>query len=151
MNLQEGTRRLALLLGIIGVIVSCFVSYSEFGSIGNQNARHAEFERLTAGFADSKLAQRIRQEAENDPSENSIMPGCCGIDEIVWDKNHVFNHPSGIYSVTTDGGQILYPTPAPSAGSYFLVAILPLLGFFIPWGAIRALGWVVAGFVASPK
>jgi hypothetical protein len=151
MNLREGTRRLALLLGVVGAIFGGFASYAELRTVRNQSARHADFERLTAGFESSRLAQRMRQESENDPSDNSIMPGCCGIEEIVWDKNHVFNHPSGVYSITTDGGQTLHPTPAPAAWEYLLIALFPLLGFFIPWGAIRAIGWVGAGFVASPK
>jgi hypothetical protein len=147
MNLREGTRRLALLLGVVGAILGGFASYTDLQTVRSQSERHAEFERLTAGFANSKLAQRMRQDAENDPSDNSVRPDCCGIEEIAWDKNHIFNHPSGVYSITTDSGQILHPTPAPGAWSYGLVAILPILGFFIPWGAVRAIGWVLAGFV----
>ena len=52
----------------------------------------------------------------------------------------------GIASVETAGGQTLYPTPAPGTGAYLLVAILPVLGFLIPWGVARAFGWVIAGF-----
>lgn len=67
------------------------------------------------------------------------------IKEFTWNRN------SGVRSIETTNGQTLYPTPAPGAWSYVLIAILPLLGFFIPWGVIRAVGWVVAGFVQPLK
>ena len=151
MNFREGTRRLALLLGVVGAILGGFASYAELGSAQAQSTRHAEFQRLTAGFANSGLAQRMRQDAEHDPSDNSIMPGCCGIEEIVWDKNHVFNDPSGVYSITTDGGQTVYATPAPAVWTYLLIPLFPVIGFFIPWGTIRSIGWVGTGFSQPPE
>jgi hypothetical protein len=57
----------------------------------------------------------------------------------------------GVESIETEDGQTFYPTPSPSAWTYLLIALFPVLGFFIPWGAIRAIGWVGAGFVASAK
>jgi hypothetical protein len=68
-----------------------------------------------------------------------------GIKAIHWDKN------GGIESIETTDGQTLYPTPAPAAWEYLLVALLPIGGFFIPWGVVRAIGWVVVGFTTSPQ
>ena len=70
MNLREGTRRLALLLGVVGAILGGYFS----------------FLYLQAG-------------------------------------------------------------DAPAGWEYLLGTLFPILGFFIPWGAIRAIGWVVAGFI----
>ena len=56
-----------------------------------------------------------------------------------------------VESIETQDGQTLYPTPAPSAWTYLLLALFPILGFFIPWGTIRAIGWVGAGFIQSSK
>jgi hypothetical protein len=56
-----------------------------------------------------------------------------------------------IASIETQDGQTLYLTPAPSAWLYLSVALFPFLGFFIPWGVVRAIGWVVAGFVQPSK
>ena len=64
---------------------------------------------------------------------------------IRWTSNHK------VELLETQDGQTLYPTPAPGAGAYLLTAILPLLGFFVPWGAVLAIGWVGAGFVSGPK
>jgi hypothetical protein len=69
-----------------------------------------------------------------------------GIKTIFWDKDHVWNDASGIYSIETDDGQTLYPTPAPAAWEYLLVVLFPLAGFVIPWGVVRAIGWVLSGF-----
>jgi hypothetical protein len=56
-----------------------------------------------------------------------------------------------IASIEPQGGQTLYPTPAPATWLYLLIALFPVLGFLIPWGAIRTIGWVGAGFVQSAK
>ena len=50
-----------------------------------------------------------------------------------------------IASIETMDGQLL------SDGSAWCVAVFPncdfpVLGFFVPWGAIRAIGWVGTGF-----
>jgi len=68
-----------------------------------------------------------------------------GIDTITWSSG------CQIASITTENGETVYPSPAPGTWSHILIANLPLHGFFIPWGAIRAIGWVGAGFIASPK
>jgi hypothetical protein len=61
-------------------------------------------------------------------------------------KNVYWAQGGEVSSIETEDGQTLYPTPAPSAWMYLLIAILPLLGFLIPWGIIRAIGWVGTGF-----
>jgi hypothetical protein len=63
-----------------------------------------------------------------------------GIKAINW------SHDYEVQSIETEDGQTLYPTPAPAAWLYLLTALFPILGFFVPWGAIRAIGWVGAGF-----
>ena len=35
----------------------------------------------------------------------------------------------------------------PSGWNYLWIPLFPLLGFIVPWGAVRAIGWVVDGFV----
>jgi hypothetical protein len=220
MNLREGTRRLALLLGVIGAILGGFASYAELQSVLSQRERHNKFERLvnsdvaknernawtlalryapkdaiealrklpegqqrdvlhsltqeeradllarlkcasTQWGVDSTVAiqenlsqvDRWVQYAQNDPYACTAEPidppistvNKGGIKTIHWTKT------LGVESIEIDDGQTLYPSPAPSAWLYLLIALFPLFGFFIPWGAIRAIGWVGAGFVASPK
>ena len=57
MNLREGTRRLALLLGVAGAILGGFASYSELQTVREQWASHNRFERL----ANSDVVQEERK------------------------------------------------------------------------------------------
>jgi hypothetical protein len=185
MNLREGTRRLALLLGAVGAILGGFVSYLELQSILNQKERHARFELLAnsdvlkqeRSFIQRTTPPIIAPEAdagssEFDPTQAFIaLPEnkksavllqlstetqtrlldqvrslrLAGVKAIHWTQN------LGVASIETDDGKTLYPTPAPNRWLYLLAAICPLLGFALPWGLIRAVGWVGAGFFASAK
>jgi hypothetical protein len=181
MNLREGTRRLALLLGVVGAILGGVVSYLELQTVLQQRARHNRFEQL----ANSDVVQQARasiEVSESGPSQNPppakfdwsvvrICPsetgkqylddngnpipakadrsGCYtevdrgGIKTIHWTKD------LRAESIETEDVETLYPTAAPAAWEYLLVALFPILGFFIPWGAVRATGWVGAGFTQS--
>lgn len=48
MNLREGTRRLALLLGVAGALVGGSASYMEMQTVLSQRARHNRFEQFAA-------------------------------------------------------------------------------------------------------
>lgn len=165
MNLREGTRRLALLLGAVGAIAGGFASYLELQPALEQRAAHIRFERL----ANSQVVGQARKECfgpwekhlstkENLPVK--LVPPYCFMP--IDDPNAANYTPSELNSggikavhfenretasIETQDGQTLYPTRAPGTWSYVLIAILPILGFFIPWGTVRAIGWVVAGFV----
>ncbi len=144
MNLREGTRRLALLLGVVGAILGGFASYAVLQPVMRQRADHQRFEQL----ANSDVVKQERKGLQTPidlsaglefPFSSTVNRG--GIMTINWGHNYE------VESIEAMDGQTLYPTPAPSAWLYLLIALFPILGFFIPWGAIRAIGWVGAGFV----
>ncbi len=178
MSLREGTRRLALLFGVVGAILGGFASYMELQSVMREKADHQRFEQL----ANSQIVQQERKAIyipgfgppEDSTSALEPVPDgpvtvqgpdgkiyqfpegtdkaaairyfkrrSIGIEAIHWTENY------GIASIETRDGQTLYPTPAPSAWLYVWVALFPIIGFFIPWGAIRAIGWVGSGFAQS--
>lgn len=171
MNLREGTRRLAMLLGVVGALLGGFASYMQLQTVMRQREDHARFEQL----ANSDVVQQARAALyavgpKHDPplpAGATILTPCdvyavgekaykkfdCytstvregGITAIAWNTGYE------VYSIETTDGQTLYPTPAPRAWSYALIAILPVFGFFIPWGAVRAIGWVGAGFFQPSK
>jgi hypothetical protein len=188
MNLSEGTRRLALLLGVAGAIFGGFASYSELQTVREQRASHNRFEQLAA----SPVAQQARHSLEIACAENPVAPpsktylddngnpisgqpaprvdghtdnqcgdeqyvpmseiNSGGIKTIYWNKKDSFgkiSYEAGL--VQTDDGQNLFPTSEPSAWNDPLIALFPVLGFFIPWGAVRAIGWVGAGFIQGSK
>jgi hypothetical protein len=183
-NLREGTRRLALLLGVMGAIAGGFASYVELQSVLNQRECHDRFERLAASevvqqertcrslgydsgcsqvklpsdytldkpkqgkYTDADIAEPSQTDDFSDiakPLPSKINAGGIGI--INWNHGKAY----AIESIETEDGQILYSTPAPNRWLYLFAAILPLLGFALPWGLIRAVEWVGAGFFTSTE
>jgi len=233
MNLKEGTRRLALLLGVVGALAGGFAAYVELQPVMHQRADHKSFEQLansdvvkqaraaliqasTPGFQYIKLPDgsygKFRADADDAAivaaierdfpqtkpwliyqslahriggsgfipdktahqdqtppaaaaytkqqgqyTDADVAPDAWakaaneyrrdhtdvnkgGIKTINWGENFA------VESIETDDGQTRYPTAVPGMWLYFLIAILPVLGFFVPWGAVRAIGWVGTGF-----
>ncbi len=208
MNLREGTRRLALLLGGAGAILGGFASYLELQPVLSQRARHNKFEQLANSDVVKQERKTLQTAPEFDPNApytaapssvtptakamhrppkpktqsapgfgpaEDVTPAGFGpaeesapaekqddpfaaiaeplasevnteeIKTINWSRDY------GVDSIETQDGQTLYPTPAPSRWLYLLIALSPVVGFVIPWGVVRAIGWVGAGFVASSK
>ena len=243
MNLKEGTRRLALLLGVVGAILGGVVSYFQLQSTMRQRGNYQRFEELANSLTTSVqrncilgiIGEQGCREPGNSPYPNTtrvslpngevrdypkemseeqieaalrkefpssnnakIDPYAAMAEPNDWEdvdpktmkpikkkvylddngnpisqssapsltsghvpdastvnKNGIavirWNKSLAVTSIETQDGQTLYPTPAPGAWSYLGIALLPLLGFFTPWGAVRAIGWVGAGFTESPK
>lgn len=258
MNLGEGTRRLALLIGVVGAIVGGVAAYSELQGVLDQRARHNRFEALAnldavkherkcrlagifsgcgdlpndfvvkaiqqpspqlsgsvdndslarkyGGIAveptqksnlppgvkiDAKTGERTPKQYLDDngnpisephpvipppPDGSGIVPvvppappGWVPVesDGVTFDwsksipipsivmKNGIksinWTHDYGIDSIEMEDSGTVYPTPLPRIWMYFLIALYPLGGFFAPWGTIRAVRWVGAGFVQPPK
>jgi hypothetical protein len=153
-NFKEGTRRLALLLGVAGAIYGGFLSYGELQSIAEQRASYIKFEQLTSSPVAEQAQNSIRLACTQDPTDkqcgddryppmSEVNSG--GIKTIYWSKDYK------VQLFQMDDGQNLFPTAAPAAWDYLLVVLLPVIGFLIPWGAVRAIGWVLAGFIHSSK
>jgi hypothetical protein len=181
MNLKEGTRRLALLLGAAGAIVCGVLSYAQLQSNLHQRADHKRFEQLVnSEVVRQERDRRFAPLKDAKTGKPSIDPKTGTPIMVDWDEVEPINGPHnpksesgfaeppsevnkqgikhiywarnlGVRSIETEDGDTLYPTQAPSAWSYVLIAILPVLGFFILWGAVRVIGWVGAGFAESPK
>jgi hypothetical protein len=70
MNLREGTRRLALLLGAVGAIIGGFASYMQLQTVLDQRARHNRFEQL----ATSDVVQQVRKKVQAEPNDWQTIP-----------------------------------------------------------------------------
>jgi hypothetical protein len=57
-----------------------------------------------------------------------------------------WNADLGLASIETGDGEVLYPVPSPAWWTYALILMFPILGFFIPWSAVRAGGWIGSQF-----
>jgi hypothetical protein len=224
MNLREGVRRLALLLGAVGAIFAAFASCVELRTVLKQTLRHNRFEQLANSQAvqDSRncwkgvLSERGCNEEKTGPggvehqlgATNALMawsvvfpnsqaiglpdgqirdfPISMSKEQIanvlqkefpsgsavvrheqltkgpweefplsVVDRGEIsvvrWNADLGIASIETRDGQILYPTPSPAWWTYPPIVLFPILGFFIPWGAVRASGWIGSRFRPTIK
>jgi len=69
-----------------------------------------------------------------------------GIKSIIWaDSNFA------IESIKTEDGKLFYKRDAPPFSMYLLHVSWPVLGFLVPWGAIRVITWVLLGFREGSK
>jgi hypothetical protein len=58
---------------------------------------------------------------------------------------------SEISMIETEDGQKVYRTDPPSFWAYLLLPVFPVLGFLLPWGAIKTLTWIGVGFFSQGK
>ena len=70
-----------------------------------------------------------------------------GIRKFNWVGNGDWN----VDWIETKNGETLRSTDAPARWTYWAIPLFPILGFFIPWGTVRAIGWVLAGFVQPSR
>jgi hypothetical protein len=134
MNLREGTRRLALLLGAVGAILGGYVSYLELQTVLNQRASHNKFEQLAVSEV-VKQASKIDNNGKYSvypPNPYEVNKG--GVKAIDWTDYPGSDAFENVESIVTEDGQTLYPISAPSRWLYLLVAIFPIIGFFHPLG-----------------
>jgi hypothetical protein len=147
MNGKEGMRRLVLLLGVVGAILCGLSSYSQLRSALDQRERHNRFEQLASADVVKKLRASLGKPSIASPGWNVVATEVHeqGIKTIHWTGDY------RVGSIETEDGQTLSPAPAPPTWTYLLVGILPAFGFFVPWGAVRAIEWVGAGYKRSPE
>ena len=111
-----------------------------------QRASHNRFEQLP----NSEVVQQVRK---SQAGWTTVDPKTGERDDWyqVMDKGEInsihWSNENEVESLVTADGQTLDATPPPSAWEYGWIPFFMLLGFFIPWGAVRAIGWVLAGFV----
>ena len=146
-NLKEGTRRLALLLGVAGAISGGIVSSVETGSILKIRADFKEFERLAnSGVVQEQRKVLLAQTQSSGEVPNWAFDGTPvnrdGIKTIYWRERWSV----GLID-TMAGKSLSRGMKLPSAWLYVLFLLYPFLGFLVPWSAVRAIGWVLAGFV----
>lgn len=207
MNFREGTRRLAVFLGILGCVASLFVSYLFFDQLRRDEESYKTYTKFASSKAIQAEQQALRKPSttpssdmwnpaptmrlkypemalwsddeilsaiEDDPAKfRSAFPQYAWLDDgeikknistlrqwtVVSTKSSFFGRDGiksveydkdfNVVSIETMNGQILFPTPPPSQWMILLIAALPILGYFLPWGLVRAIGWVGAGFVSS--
>ena len=175
MNLTEGTRRLALFVGIIGAVVGGVASYAVIRNAMEAQSRHNAFELLAnsdvvrrerkswegaklppgAVPSSSEVGQNAEERPPDEPKGWEVVSVLGTGQAVEFNPDHLktihWTKDLGVESLDTVDGKTLYPPPAPSRWLYLLAAICPVLGFALPWGLIWAVGWVGAGFLATSR
>ena len=164
MNIKEGMRRLALFAGVVGATVGGFVAYGDLTQVVAQRAQYKEFERSAAQIPPQQPS----------PSSSGVPPGITlrpitpppqtsPAGTITFNlKDATPVTPAQITSQGVPLDMSTYkpfasqtplnePPRKPTLWAYILVAIYPILGFVVPWGTIRAVVWVGAGFYDDSK
>ncbi len=178
MNVREGMRRLGLLLGVSGGIMGGFLGYSDAQNLCNVWTAHRKFESLMALPTTQKVAHAASvyqsgpwtQYAEStqvdyDANRGEIKGPQAAPETLPRDFFETYGNilvsvnTGGVKSLMADKtGQVL--SIEPNAGAWvdrteapplraYLVLLYPVLGFLLPWGAVRVLTWVGTGFFAE--
>lgn len=152
MNFNQGMRRLAVFAGILGAIAGGFHAYKELQDIPAERFQHKVFEELAASDDVTKEQTRLRAE------EKTRLRAGIEVSSVPWSevngeriKTIFWNRDFSVYFFEMEDGGDVSSEPSPSAWTYLLGVVFPALGFFIPWGAIRAIGWVGDGFIQTRK
>lgn len=150
MNIREGMKRLAILLGACGGIVGGCLAYSAALELWKTYTAHRRFSTVMASPTMRQVAQAVPQTdwfdknapigAQPPTAVADVNAG--GVKQITVDKRS-----KEILSVQLANGESLEATPAPHAREYAYVLLLPVLGFLVPWVAVRVLAWVGVGFL----
>jgi hypothetical protein len=153
MNASEGMRRLGLFLGALGAVAGCFASYLDLSSIIEARARHKTFESLaTSDVVRDERYGRIHGSLPPGYVPDSDTVNKNGIKTIHWDVKRALSGGSiEVASLEMEDGATLYPVDLAAPWQYVLVFLFPAFGFFVPWGAIRAVTWIGQGFFQIPK
>jgi hypothetical protein len=131
----------------VGAIFCGLSSYSQLRSALDQRERHNRFEQLASADVVKKLRASLGKPSIASPGWNVVATEVHeqGIKTIHWTGD------CRVGSIETEDGQTLYPTPTPPTRTYVLIGLLPVFGFFVPWGAVRTIEWVGAGYKKSPE
>ncbi len=150
MNFREGSRRLALFVGVIGAIACCYYSWIFAMDALDQHHRYKEFSRLAAlpivREADESRKRAITTLLAGLTIDDDSTIDRDGIHLIVWDRDGKIEwiDPIGAENVR-----------AQTEGAPFCeccaIFMMPIFGFFIPWLAVRAITWVLIGFTKSTE
>jgi len=142
MNAREGFRRLGLVLGVIGFLGGAIAGYIFFDDIWQQRARYKAFSSLVNS---PEVKSNPPSFFGGNPVFDKEHPSKLGIRVIQYD-NSQDGKPAQVAAFEMEDGTFLYKGEGPTVLSYLLPFAFPIIGFLVPWGVIKLLVWVGAGF-----
>jgi len=156
MNAREGMRRLGIVLGVLGGAVGAFAGYTSARDVWNARTAHNRFELLVASPVIQKDRKELMDAIQKDwfarnapPDERKRMAsleekGVGGVERFTVEPS-----TGAITSIELSTGESIQRTDPPTLLAYMALPLYPLIGFMVPWGAIRLLTWIGAGFFSK--
>ena len=124
----------------------------------HQRARYQQFKKLLSAPALNNLYSHESGKAIDSfvPDDPQLI-GQDGIQSVHFEESSVKRTHKllrgQVDRIETMDGTRLYRSDGETAIFLWLVPIGPLLGFLIPWGTVKTISWIGAGFTgqAAPK
>jgi len=140
LNYREGPRRIGVFVCLIGILV---------GGAGGELLREsmvADLHRHTsfAAVLNSPEVQKAIETRNAEPPGDGEMVHVESqwITDLRWEDGRV------AYFVLGDGS-FFFDSPRPPAWAFPLVLLCPVMGFLIPWAAMKALSLAGVGYFAK--
>ena len=158
MDAREGMRRLGLVAGALGAVTGLCVSYVQILGLLEQRARFKEFQSVLSSPVLQREIQFLnnRLAGNKDPDFSSHHHGQGWFDAVAaisgstdgWKVeeggvNKIYFERNEVKTIERADGEIVSKGNNPTLWPYLL---LPVLGFCVPWGTLKALTWVASGF-----
>jgi hypothetical protein len=156
MNAREGMRRVGLVLGIVGGTIGALIAYPTAEQLWS--ARADWFARNAPGL-NGPVAYEPKDKALSETPEGDaldrvaaqmlrekggivVLVDLDGIKEVTVDK------AGQVSSIELLTGESVPRAERPPLRSYAALLLYPVIGFLVPWGIVRILYWVSAGFLS---
>ncbi len=137
-------RRLGIAPGVLGGAVGGLYAYGYGTDLWKSRATHARFESLMA----LPIMRQVSAEAADRFSQGKPVymftvqsEGIKGVGISSLDGH--------VLSIDLLSGEFVVDAKPASPVDYAGALALPVLGFLLPWGIIRALAWLILGFVGK--
>lgn len=187
MNIKEGTRRLGVVLGILGGAAGVYIGYAQEQPLWKARAAHSRLESVMALPTMQKVAKAARDYQNDWFVRNAPHPFSGRVDYgalATLPRGYVLDPPAkkdifdtveneqlertesilvsvnldGIKQVTVDktgivssvelsSGELIVRVDPPPLRAYLVLLLYPVIGFLIPWGALKTITWIATGFV----
>jgi hypothetical protein len=139
MRFNEGMRRVALALGVLGFLGCCWLAVIVPGDMIVGNLRR---QREFVSVMGSPFVKRVLSDVSKQGVKDAVLQvPLAGVSLI-----HIGSHGE-VLSFDKKDGTTVYKPEANSPWLYLSLMLLPVAGFFIPWGVVRGFAWIVSGFL----
>ena len=138
-NVTEGFRRLALVFGLLGLVAGLIVATVEAFPAAAEFQKYSRLNKLKNDF-NIRSIYRVRDAENAGVTDDEIFTVVAAHEK--WNTEAILR--AG-YS-KADVLSVLKDSPTAPIFDLFALAMFPIAGFFIPWGALRSIGWMIDGF-----